>query len=602
MNPSFLAPTVGFSASELGATVPLVSSSNVFLTPASLGLQNVSMTALGQSIFLPPSYAVVPGQKKFTIRNSGQYPFGVRDAIGNLIASISGGGSVVFSLDSGQNWIFSGTNIDPGLITLDTTFSATFLSTVLLPFVVLDGNTSIHFINPAAGGFSAFVVDNLGKILTVPVVVNASSTGPVTAFKVSPTSAIVFYAVGGTASGVVLTLSGTSPALVLSVGTPTAFPASTNPTEDFSGPPKLIQLSSTLYLNSYSIGTTNTGVNALSVSGAVVTAGAAATIISSNGVNNSTTAYPLTATTALILYKSGAAAPFANNAVVISVAGVVSTVGTPTALAACASSVGTTPSSTLASPTKCWVMDDNNTTTVVLSGVTIAGTSVTAFTANIAESAITANLTYTGVQASRYNPHLYTLGGSSVLCYYYDSSTISRVLVATEAAGVITPGTKLYGNLARAAVGSALGGVMGSLGGTSEFVGIIEREASTGYFNTISAAKISGTTLTQGNSLILDISGDPGNLGISKLASGKYVVSGSGSTGSCAGITIFQSNGDVISSFGKINTPLLTLGSSRLPYQGTASNRMVVLGTTQMGTSVAPATFQLRLLNVEIAQ
>lgn len=616
MNPSFLAPSVGNSAPEVGATFSILSSSNVFLTQSSLGLQSISMSTLGQSVFLPPSYSVVPGQTKFSIKNNGTYPFGVRDSLGNLITSIVGSGSAIFSLDNSSNWLFTGNNLEPGLVTIDNTFSATFTTTILFPFVALDTNTSIHF-STLASGFAAFVVDNAGKVVSTPVTVSAlASDSPRTIFRISSTQALLFFFGNSSLqSAVVLTLSGTSPSLSLSIGTAATI---TSPIgggwagEDFVSAPKFAQLSTTLYVFSY-INGTNTAVQAVSVTGSTVTIGTAANIITTNSVNASTTTYALTATTALVLYKTGAAAPFANNAVVISVAGTTCTVNTPAVLTGCAGSLGAAPPSVLVSATKCVVSDDNNTAnSTVAIAVTITGTAVAAGTALNFTSATGGILnTYVVSSATRYNPHLWALsvGSTNTLgVWFLDVNGVSSALVLSETAGTIVAGTILYRSIS-----SGNGTAINDFGqifpqGSVEFLALKQEgptSAGTIWRFRVVGNKISGTNITAGSSAYTD-SISPGasvaanGIGLVRLSSSDYLIV-TGTNGSVDSIPVIRNNGDAINYRGSIKVPSLFGG--QLAQAGTFTNRMVVLGQTQfVGTTVAAGTFQLRLLNVEIAQ
>ena len=313
------------------------------LTVSSAGYQATAMTVMGQSVTLPDATTLSVGSPKYIIDNTkGGYPIGIRDTSGTLLMGVAAGGEAIVSLRDNSSasgiWSVTGTNMEPGLITIDSTFSSTYSlpSAGQNVFCTLDTNTSIHFVRLVAGGFAAFVVDNVGKVVSTPVTVSStSSIVPVQCFKISTTSAIVFYGVGAaTHSAVVLTLTGTTPSYSLTIGTPqtdaTAF-SSPWGGENFIGAPKIAQLTPTLYVAS-AVSATATSAFAIGVSGATVTIGGLATITASNMVALSTTTYALTSTTALVLYKSGAAAPYANNAVVISVSGTTCTVNTPASL------------------------------------------------------------------------------------------------------------------------------------------------------------------------------------------------------------------------------------------------------------------------------
>lgn len=610
MNPSFLAPSVANSVPELGATFSITSAVSVFLTPSSLGLQSITMTAAGQSVFLPPIYSIVPGPAKFSVKNNGGYPFGIRDSNGVLLIAITPGGSATISLDNSSNWSYVGSSLEYGLITIDNTFSSTFSTSVLLTqFAALDNNTSIHFA-ALASGFSAFVVDNLGKVVTTPVTVSAASSSvPKTAFRISATSAIVFFGASATDhQAVVLTLSGTSPSLVLAVGTAQALTATMSASwdgENFSGAPKIAQLASTLYLASYVVAATSTSVVAISVAGAVVTIGTPANIITTNNVATATTTYPLTATTGAVLYLSGSGAPFAVNAVVISIAGTTCTVNTP-AVAGTASQQTQPVVSVLLSPTKIIIIADGGTTTQNAHALTIAGTVVTWGAALVVE-ALARNQSYTNDNATRYNSHLWALGTNTSGLWYLDNLSISRAVVLTENAGTMTKGTTLFNSISATTVGNAGGGFILPQG-TAEFCSFTDQLATTaGFANVVNTNKISGTVITQGYGKPLrnGLPIAPNNVFCSKVSQGDYILMAVGASSNTGGnvIPVFRSNGDAINYRGEISCPMFTQpsGSAGGFNLGVSSNRSVYLAPGLTSTGGA-GTSQLRLINVEIAQ
>lgn len=617
-----------------GFPPPLLQSSNVInavgastitsstsLTNASAGYQVVSMTSLGQSVTLPSAIQIDLGGPRYILRNSGGYPFGVRDNSGNLIIAVAPGGMVYMTLEANSSaagtWSYEGINLEPGLITIDNTFSSTYAATVLAPFVALDNNTSIHFA-ALSSGFAAFVVDNTGKVVSTPVTVDSTaSSAPKTVFKISATTAIVFYGPSATSnSAVVLSLSGSSPTYSISVGTPQTFATSMSQVwggETFVNQPVVAQLSSTLYVASFTVSTTSVSVIAISVSGTTVTIGAKADIITTNVISALTTTYALTATTALVLYKSSAAAaPYANNAVVISVSGTTCTVGTPAALTGCQSSQTAAPASAFISATKIAVADDNNTTQVTVSGVTISGTTVTPWTALNVETGLSTNLIeYTTNSTTRYNPHLWLLsaGTSNTFgCWYLDGSSISRVAVITESSGTVTAGAISYNSISSAATNVAgFGQILPQ--GTTDFCSVVERAANTaGYQNYILPCKISGSAISQGTSKSIPVPPvAPTQVSVTRMSTGNYVLTGSFNSAVIpfVGLQVWTSNGDEIGYRGEITAPSLTLSGTGItntaPMWNVSSSRVVVLGRP-LSTSVGAATYQLRLLNVEIAQ
>jgi hypothetical protein len=562
--------------------------------------QPVAMATMGKSVTLPDATTLSTGGPQYIFKNEGGYPFGVRDSAGTLIMAVAAGGIAYVTLKDNStaagSWSVIGDNLEPGLITIDNTFSSTYASTVLAPFVALDSNTSIHFAT-LSSGFAAFVVDNTGKAVGTPVTVSSTASDlPKAAFKVSSTSAIVFYANGSSYKAVALTVTGTS----ISVGS-----AATSPDnnawaqEDSVGAPQIAQLASGLYVVSYYQGGAIKTV-AVVVSGATVTIGTAVNIIGSGGVAASTTTYALTATTALVLYLSGASANYTPNAVVVSVSGTTCTVGTPVGGGAVHSTTGAM-SSCLLSSTKAVWLDNNGGGGVRATAITISGTSVSLGSALSIEAFASATVDYSSNSATRYNPHLFPLSSSTALLWYLDSSGISRAVVLSESGGTVTAGTIMYGSISSAA-SSAAGYGNPFPQGTTEFVAFRQDGASSSWKYRAVPHKISGTSITTG--AVAHLEGPVGTpmvieQGTVRLTSGDYLVIGSASY-SILSLPVFRSNGDAIAYRGNIKVPVLL--SANKAQAALASNRLVLLGSTaNQGTTIGTSTYQLRLLNIEVA-
>jgi len=590
---------------------------SVYLSAASNGYQSITTTALGQSVYeedatkLPVLGTTSPVTR--IIKNDGGYPIGYRDYTGTLIMGIAAGGILYATLRDNStpagSWSVTGTNLEPGLITIDNTFSSTYASTVLAPFVALDVNKSIHFA-ALASGFAAFAVDKLTGAVGTPVTVSATaSMVPRTVFMITATTAMLFYSADtGTLIGVVLSLSG---ATTLAVGTPSSTLTATGAgVENFSGAPKIAQLDTNLFLVSYATatGAGTTSVAAFQVSsGTTATLGSAANIIAANNIQDSTTTRTLTTLTALVNYKSGAAAPYTNSAVVVSVTNAnppVCTVATPVALTGCATNTGAAgyaAASVLLSPTKCLVCDDNNASNLVVSTFTIAGTVITAGTAFTVEAGLAnGSVYYTANSATRYNPHLFPLSTTTALLWYFDSSGISRAVVLTESAGVVTAGTILY----RSISSGSFGGILPQ--GVAEFCAIsMQVPAANGFYLGVTTCKISGSVITQGNGMPLrNIAPNYGySIPVSKLSSGDYVLLPSSYQSlypTSNVIPVFRSNGDALNYRGEISCPSIRVPGGPLSTSLSA-NRLVVIGSDEIGTTVGTTTYQLRLLNIEIA-
>ena len=602
----------GPAAAALVSVTPVsvstqTSATDITLNNTSAGLQTIAMTVMGKSVQLPSATTMTSvGGQVFVIRNSGGYPFGVRDSSGALLTGISPGGIAYLTLESMATavgaWGITGANLEPGLITLDSTFSGTYTSTVQIPFAALDANTSIHFAALTAGGFVAFVVDNLGKVISTPVTVTTvSGSAPQTAFRINATQAIVFYtAVTGQQNACVITLSGASPNYTLAIGVQTQAAITMNGKwdgETFIDAPKIAQLSGSLYVFSYSP-SINAGFSrafAITVSGTTVIFGVPVSLGSTlNEVVQSTTTYALTATTALVIFLSNGAAPYAVSAVVVSVSGSTCTVG---AIAA-GNTVGTTspPFSCLLSPTKAIVALDNNQANIQVQAITIAGTVVSFGLGALVETIVGPLSQYSATSATRYNPHLSPLSANSALLWYMASSG-ARVVAITESAGTLTVGPLQY----RAFENSGM--ILNP--GTSEFVTLSADGPGSANNNKYRAVpyKITGTTLTVGSGAVLSELPSVSSAiyyNFTRLASGDYVIPATINSGlaAAASIQVLKTNGDAVNFKGSIKAPML--------YGGQVPNvigaRVIILGMMVNGSpNVGLNIYQLRLLNVEIA-
>lgn len=599
------------------------SATSITLTSSSTGYQSVAMTALGKHVALPDATTMTLGGPVFIIKNDGGYPFGIRDAAGTLVMAVAAGGIAYVTLKDAStaagSWSVIGDNLEPGLITIDSTFSSTYNASVQFPYCALTENVSIHFAR-LSSGFAAFVVDNTGGVVSTPVTVDATASSvPRACFKVSASTAIVFFGQNGNNSKcVVLTLTGTTPSYSLSVGSIVnivaggAFPSGLSTAwsgENSFGAPKIAQLTGSLYLFSATSGT-NTAVAAISVSGSTVSVSTSpANVITSNSVTDSTTTYRLTDTTALVLYKSDTAggAPYKNNAVVISVSGTTCAIGT--SINTGLTSQYTSPSnSTLLSSTKAILADDGNATnTAKAVAVTISGTSVTAGSVLTVETA--SNIAgsigqYIGNESNtRWNPHLWPIGSNTAGLWYVDSSAyVSRSVVLSESGGTLTAGTIVYRGISQNAPNLAGGGVVLPQG-TAEFVALVNGFDSTaGAAYNLTTAKISGTTITHGASIAAVDLGSANNLlsfSAVRFSNGKYVLVAGNSNK--AGLMCFEANGDFLKVLGSVSIPAAFYGANTVLIPYVSSRRIVLMATHERGTPAGASTSVLRLLNVEIA-
>lgn len=619
MNPSFLAPSVGNSVPDLGATARTISSSNVYLTPSSLGFQNIAMTVLGQSVFLPPSYSNVPGPNTYSIKNSGTYAFGVRDSTGVLITGISPSGSAIFLLDNVGNWSFTGSGLQPGLVTVDSVAPSDLTNIICVPYVTFDSNTSVHFLSNATGGFRTVIADNIAKTLTFPAQTVSFTQQPVAAFKISPTTLIVFNGVAGTATHLasVVTLTGSSPnysitvaaAATLTVGT--SMPAWGGETS--LSQPHIAQLSPTLYVAAFVTGT-NTSVVAISVSGTTTTIGTIANISTTNAVSDTVTCYPLTSTTALVIYNASAGTPNIN-AVVISVSGTTCTVNLPTSIPG-TNNASIAASSCQLSATKFLCLVNASTTSSIINAITVSGTAVSVGASFTLETGITGfnNSTPTGTEgpgysqsgSTRYNPRLFPLSATTALIWYMDSGQISRCAILTENAGAVTVGAIVYRSISANTISISESGLF-LPPGTSEFLSIKQDGNPTGttYKHRLISHKITGTNITVGQTTPLDTLNSQVNVQshvAARMDSGDYVLGLSGSNvGPAQTLSVFRSNGDVVYLRGTIDVPGLIAYTFAVAKP--SSNRLVLIGSsTFSGTPTVVGDTAPRVLMVELAQ
>jgi hypothetical protein len=548
------------------ATVATTATDNITLT-TSFQLVPLQMAAQGKSVTLPSAIGLTLGGPQFIIDNSkGMYPTGIRDSAGTLLQAVAAGGVAFVSLKENATaagaWLVTGMGMEPGMITGDVLFPAGFGTTIFPAFVAMDANTSVHFA-ALSSGFAAFVVDNLGKVVSTPVTVDTTSgQTPLNAYKIDATRLIVFT----NSKAVVISLTGSSPTYSLSVGV-----LATVPNADTGiGSPRMAQLSPTLYV----VMSNSTTVMSVSVSGTTVTPGTQLNMGLS--VSGEYALYPLTTTTAILIY-SVSNGP---GALIVTVSGVTCTAGTPVLMANAGSPALT--SSCQLSQTKFLLTVGNGTTQAVfVMPMTVIGAAIT-FGAATVLGAGNAVITYSNI-VTRFNPQLFPTGLNSALLTWTDSGA-TRAVVVTEAGNVLTFGALLSGSFA--------GGFVAAQN-TTDFIAITNSGITGNQRYNIVPHKISGPSLTLGTAQpIPEVSptGTAGVIGTTpavRLSQGDYLVFGAG----IQAIPVYRSNGDLAVKRGSIVVPGLS-GPTMQPIQAVAPNRVVVL---------APFNSQLRLLNIEVA-
>lgn len=574
----------------------------------------VAMTAMGQSIRLPPANTLSVGGPQYIIDNTkGAYPVGIRDNNNLLLISVAPGGEALGSLRDnttvGGMWSITGNSLEPGMITIDTILSTTFLSTLYPPFVALDANTSIHFA-AIASGFAAFVVDNTGKVVSAPVTVSASAgMVPKMAFPITSTTAIVFYTDGTTYAAVVLSLTGSSPTLSLSVGTPATTASKFFTFEDGQTPfQNLVQLDSTHFLG-VTANTTATGptfaVAVQVTAGITITIGTPVTIIA--GADNSTLGqiyvFPLTATTAIAIYPNGTSTNISS--VILSVAG--TSVSVATAVQAPAGFNNSSNYSwVLLSPNKAMGVNSAAGSLAQAIVITIAGTTVAWSSPVGFGPSNTFNTGFGNVDGvTQYNQHLTAI--SSTVCYAWavaNNTTVgqSMLVALTESGGNVSAGTPLLSSFSQAASGADGYGVgLDGATGTNEFLAV--QQAGAAAYHTVRAIphKITaGGVASAGNAISL--SQDLGTvanintLAAARMSNGDYAIVGDTFN---QYIPVLRSNGDTINFRGRISCPLASV-TQPIPMV-IGGNRLVYQFAAVATTAAAPGTKQMRIINVEIA-
>lgn len=601
----------------------LVTSSavDITLTNVSPGLHAITMTVEGNYVILPNATGLRISSPTFVLNNKGYYAFGIKDASGNVLGVVEGGGSATLSLASNSTaagtWTVSGMNLSFSLIAARTILSATFsVSSVFYVAAAVSDDVSVHFARLASGGFSVFLVNNATKTIGTPTTVTTTAnSAPKACFKVDATRLIVFYSdTTDKLYGSVLVI--VDPIVVVGSAGSTGTVADIAK-EDGVGEPKIAQLDTELFVVSYA---TADGAGVTAVIGCKIDAitsvnfGSAVNInASADNQQSSTTTYKLTSTTALVLYKVSGA-PILNKAVVVSVTNAnppVCTVGTPVSLHN--STTKKTVSSALLTSTLAVLVDDNNTAGKASAiSVTIAGTVITAGSPVDLDTGIGALIDYKIDFASRNNPHVARLSDTTFLFWCRDSTGASRVLAGSIAAGVVTAGNKVTGSFSVAADGSAGAGNMLAIGnGTSEFVGIMltrDSGADTNRKHVVIAHQVTGIDITIGKSMSVDailpeVSYPSNYIISSRSASGIYAVCANFNSmlGGDVGIELFKTDGINIIPKGRV---IEYSTGNRLASPSTIANsiytiddRLIVL-TPVYGIKAPASAAQLSVSNV----
>lgn len=586
------------------------------LTSSSAGVQVVTPSGVGYSVILPDATTLSAG-KQYIVRNAGSSPIGLRANGGALLGACDGGtGSVVLTLTDNSTsagvWAITGDGYAPGLVTVHSELSSTYpianLSRVSNITVDLDSNKSISFL-PLSTGFSAVCIDNATRTIGTPAAVETltMSAGAINAaYKVSSNSVVVFWTQAGTnCKAAVLTITGTSIAVGFVATAGANWFVANSPTQDAGvDNPYFVQLSATSYLVCGASGTVLRSI-AISVSGTTVTIGTALDTSVTSVANAGITLHALTSTTAIVIYKEGSAAPYTNTARVISVSGTTCTAGT--AVSGVTSNFSPAAGRALLSPTLALIVDNNNTTTEVrATAISISGTTCTAGTTTLIESGLT-NVGL-GYGYSRQNTSLAPLSGTTALMTYDHSLggiTQSRAVVISVSGTTITAGSALAASINDATTLGGVGfrGIVSPSGFIAFRTGYLPGGSSSGGVVTASAHSISGTAITQKLSTVLPQLGLTQPVGLCALSNGDHALHAAQDlAGNSGAIVMVRSDGSGVKVRGLIQSPpTYTLAPSAVSGGfafRAVGNGFVLIGSTQNSQSVNSRSISISRVEV----
>lgn len=596
---------------------------DITLTSVSAKLQKITMTAEGNYVILQDATTLAVSSPTLVIYNDGYYPFGIKDAAGNVLTIVESGGcaqlSLVTNVSAAGVWAVSGEKLSNSFISASTVLASTYSASTIFHLIAeLDSNISVLFAAIASNGIAVFSYDNSTKTFgTVSTLTTLAGAKVKAAFKIDSTRLMVFYSdVTDKLYASVLIIVGN----IVVVGTAGSTGTITDiAVDDGIAEPKICQLDSNLFAVSYA---TANGAGVTAVIGCQVSDvtsvnfGSAANInTAADNQQSSTVSFALTTTTLLVLYKVQGA-PKTNKAVVVSVTNAnppVCTVGTP--VAGVLSTTAKAVSCALLTPTLAvWVDDNNVAGSAIAQAITISGTTVSVGATASMDTGIGALIDFKVDFASRRNPHVNRVSDTSFLFWCRDSAGASRVIAATVAAGVVSPGNKVTGSFSSALDGSAGAGTMLPLGnGSSEFVGIIvtrDSGADTNRKHVVIAHKISGNSITVGKAKaiesVLPLIAYPSNYVMAvRTSSGVYGVCSSfnGILGGDVGIQLFKTDGLNIVDLGiveeyasgnRLGAPGSTMNT--LPYTG---NRIFSLAPA-FGIKAPASAVQLLVNNIVV--
>lgn len=435
----------------------------------------------------------------------------IRRAAPPLITALLPGGSANLSLLSNDTiegvWIADGTGLVPCFDVANATLPST-LTEVQRVTCRLTDVLSLHFACNASGHPFVFAVNHGVAPATIgtAALIVASNQDVAECLRINDTKAVVILGNGAvynvTVSGTTVTVSA-SASTALFGGTTLEMPRAV-----------LIGANNDLLVLA---GGSGGGAFAVDCSGTNPVAGSSASL----GIGTAADGYamfPVTTSRVVLFFFNGGAAPWALNAVILSVSGTTVTVGTAATISDAANTTFVNnPAVARHSATlyTCAYYQATG-TNVRAVALTVSGTTATFGTPVTVETVATIEEKVSGdddssssSSASRYFQNLYPISTTQAVLTYHVSGSGSRHVVLTNAAGVVTAGAITYG-LWTGLVGCNL---------SQRADAFVIGNAATAVAS-FAAVTITGTTLSLGQAIGLSANG------ISTAKEGRFSLSG----------------------------------------------------------------------------
>ncbi|UGQ45076.1 autotransporter outer membrane beta-barrel domain-containing protein [Massilia endophytica] len=586
----------------------------------------VQMATKGKSAKLPDATSLTPGGPMYIIDNSlGEVPAGIRNNAGTLIGAMAAGGIAYVSLKTAGTqagvWSITGTGLEAGLVVQDTPLPATYGGTVAMKAnVVLDSDTSVHFVQIASNGFAAILVDNAGKVVSTPLTISAASGDvPAAAWKVTSTQFIVFYgpdpgqSLNTTNHRISLVnVSGTSPSRTMSIVSSPTLTTGSIPTwggEDSTGASRLVQLSATSYLCGYVESSNVASAVAIQVSGNTATIGSPVPI------PNTTTQSTLIGSQSVYLCGSNVLMIFGNvgtgfyEAVMLTVSNTTTGKGAVVATGMAYSGSNSTPVAVF-SATRALMLGNNSGTTVGYVYLAISALSIVPNSFASLETGLTFEQGYSSsnLPANRFTPRLFPVSASAVMAIWTTNTGLWRMTILTDTGtGIGVSSSDTMRNVSAATAGG-VGSATLLPPGTAEFVTVavdgVSISGTVAPKYRLVPYKVTGTAITTGTHERMEkgcsyVAASLPHPAV-RMSSGVYVMGMQpGSDNPSSDLLVFSSNGEKINMKGSISVP----GLVNVPHNicTPSTSRIVLVASAAGGAAGLTSGNRIRVLNVEIA-